>query len=379
VILFLHNRYRTPGGEERVVEDLAWLVREHLGEAAEVLERDSATLGRAGASAGLLRGGLAPDEVAAAVRRTGARIVHAHNLTPSLGPRALAAARAAGARTVLHLHNYRLVCAVGTCVNPAGEDCTRCHGRDTLPGVRLNCRGSRVEAVTYAAAIAAHQRQLVAAADVLVVPSVAARERLAVLGAPPAAAEAQVLGHVVRSFVDEAPVVRATPPRALVVSRLAREKGVDLAIDACARAGMPLTVCGDGPLADKLRAHAAATGAEATFTGRVDAAALALLRAEASVALVASRAHETFGLAAVEALAAGLPVVATRSGALRELEGDITLVAPGDVAALAAAARAVAEDPSAGARALAAARRRVAPKVVAPRLAALYDAIARPH
>ncbi len=376
MILFLHNRYRTPGGEERVVEDLAWLVREHLDEDAEVLQRDSAALGRAGAAAGLLRGGLSPEEVAAAVRHTGARIVHAHNLTPSLGPRALAAARAAGARTVLHLHNYRLVCAVGTCVNPAGEDCTRCHGRDTLPGVRLNCRGSRVEALTYAAAIAAHQRRLVAVADALVVPSVAARERLAVLGAPPAAAGAQVLGHVVRSFVDEAPMARAMPPRALVVSRLAREKGVDLAIDACARAGLPLTVCGDGPLAAELRVHAAASDADVTFTGRVDPAALARLRAEASVALVASRAHETFGLAAVEALAAGLPVVATRSGALTELEGDVTLVAAGDVAALAGAARAVAEDPSAGVRALAAARRRVAPEVVAPRLAAVYDAVA---
>ncbi|MET0602611.1 MAG: glycosyltransferase, partial [Baekduia sp.] len=275
MILFLHNRYRTRGGEERVVEDLAWLVREHLGEEAEVLERDSAELGRARAAAGLLGGGLSPEEVAAAVRRTGARIVHAHNLTPSLGPRALVAARAAGARTVLHLHNYRLVCAVGTCVNPAGEDCTRCHGRDTLPGVRLNCRGSRAEAVTYAAAIAAHQRRLVAAADALVVPSVAARERLAVLGAPPAATGAQVLGHVVRSFVDEAPMVRATPPRALVVSRLAHEKGVDLAIDACARAGLPLTVCGDGPLAAQLREHAAATDADVAFTGRVDAATLA--------------------------------------------------------------------------------------------------------
>ena len=377
MILFLHNRYRTPGGEERVVEDLAWLVREHLGEEAEVLQRDSAALGRAGAAAGLLRGGLSPEEVAAAVRHTGARIVHAHNLTPSLGPRALVAARAAGARTVLHLHNYRLVCAVGTCVNPAGEDCTRCHGRDTLPGVRLNCRGSRVESVTYAAAIAAHQRQLVAAADALVVPSVAARERLAVLGAPPAAARAQVLGHVVRGFVDAAPTARATPARALVVSRLAREKGVEFAIDACARAGLPLTVCGDGPLATELRAHAVAMGADVTFTGRVDAVELARLRAEASVALVASRAHETFGLAAVEALAAGLPVVATRSGALAELEGDVTLVAAaGDVAALAVAARAVAEDPSAGARALAAARRRAAPAIVAPRLAALYDAVA---
>src|SRR3954454_8687431 len=46
VVLFLHNRYRTTGGEERVVADLLWLVREHLHEDAELLERDSATLGR---------------------------------------------------------------------------------------------------------------------------------------------------------------------------------------------------------------------------------------------------------------------------------------------------------------------------------------------
>ena len=31
MILLLHNRYRTTGGEERVVDDLLWLVREHLG------------------------------------------------------------------------------------------------------------------------------------------------------------------------------------------------------------------------------------------------------------------------------------------------------------------------------------------------------------
>ncbi|MEY2513003.1 MAG: hypothetical protein QOJ89_361, partial [bacterium] len=105
VILFLHNRYRTTGGEERVVDDLLWLVREQLGEDAELLARDSGDLGRARAAAGLLRGGLQPHEVADAVRRSGARIVHAHNLNPSLGWRALAAARAAGARTVLHLHN----------------------------------------------------------------------------------------------------------------------------------------------------------------------------------------------------------------------------------------------------------------------------------
>src|SRR5687767_8662610 len=150
MILLLHNRYRLPGGEERVVEDLRWLIAERLGEEAEVLERESAALGNRRAAVGLLRGGLAPDDVAHAVRRTGARVLHAHNVNPSFGWRALAAARGAGARVVLHLHNYRLVCAVGTCFT-RGEDCTRCHGRDTRPGIRLNCRGDRAEAAVYGA------------------------------------------------------------------------------------------------------------------------------------------------------------------------------------------------------------------------------------
>ena len=381
MILFLHNRYRTPGGEERVVEDLAWLVREHLGEDAEVLERDSAAAGTRRAAAGLLRGGLDPDEVGAAVRRTGARIVHAHNLHPTLGWRALAAAREAGAKTILHLHNYRLVCAVGTCVDPSGSDCTRCHGRDTVPGLRLNCRDSRAEAAVYAVGLAAQQRRLVGEADALVVPSLAARDRLIALGAP-RAADARVLGHVVRAAgpsaaaPPRAAAPGAAPPHALVVSRLAREKAVDLAIDACARAGLALTVCGDGPLAAELRAYAAASGAYVTFAGRVSTAELARHRAAASVALVPSRAHETFGLAALEALAAGLPVAATRSGALAELEGDVALVPQNDAAALAAAALAQAADPAAPAAARAAAQRRAAPAVVAPRLAALYDAVA---
>ena len=244
MILFLHNRYRTTGGEERVVEDLLWLVREHLGEDARLLTRDSATIGRARAAAGLLGGGLAPAQVAAAVRESGARIVHAHNLNPSLGWRALAAARAAGARTVLHLHNYRLVCAVGTCFT-RGADCTRCHARDTLPGVRLNCRGTGPEAAVYGASLALWQRRLVEHADAVVVPSVAALERLRVLGAPLDGVAVHVVGHAVRSFAGASRA--GDGEHALVVSRLAPEKGVTVAIAACAAAGLPLVIAGDGP------------------------------------------------------------------------------------------------------------------------------------
>src|SRR5205085_11997033 len=105
VILLLHHRYRIAGGEERAVEDLRWLIETELGEAVEVLERDSAALSAGAAARGLLAGGLDPDAIGAAVRRTGARVVHAHNLQPTFGWRALAAAPAAGARGVLHLHN----------------------------------------------------------------------------------------------------------------------------------------------------------------------------------------------------------------------------------------------------------------------------------
>src|SRR3954464_13443844 len=73
VILVLHNRYRVSGGGERVVADLAWLAREHLGEDVEFLERESADLPRARAAAGLLAGGLDPAAVRAGRRPTRAR------------------------------------------------------------------------------------------------------------------------------------------------------------------------------------------------------------------------------------------------------------------------------------------------------------------
>src|SRR5215218_8427928 len=201
MILLLHNRYRLPGGEERAVADLQWLIREHLGEDAEVLERDSAALGNRRAAAGLLRGGLAPEDVAHAVRRTGARVVHAHNVNPSFGWRALAGAREAGARVVLHLHNYRLVCAQGLCFTH-GADCTRCHGRNTLPGVRLNCRGgSRAESAVYAAGLALWQRRLTDNADAFAVPSAFALRRLRELGAP-LGDRAHVIGSVQREIAE---------------------------------------------------------------------------------------------------------------------------------------------------------------------------------
>jgi glycosyltransferase involved in cell wall biosynthesis len=370
MILLLHNRYRTTGGEERAVEDYAWLVREHLGEDVEVLERDSAALSRSRAAVAMLRGGLQPDDVGAAIRRTGARIVHAHNVNPSFGWRALAAAREAGAGTVLHLHNYRLVCAVGTCFTH-GEDCTRCHGRDTRPGVRLACRGDRAEGAVYGAGLALWQRRLAATVDRFVVPSAAALERLERLGAP-LDGRARVLPHPVRAFADGS--AAAAGEYAFVASRLAPEKGVHVAIEAARRTGRRLVVVGDGPLRGPLREHA--RGADVDFHDAIGPGGFARLRRGAAAALVPSRSAETFGLAAAHAMADGVPVVASRIGALPELVEPEGLVPPGDVDALETALERRWGDAAAGERGLARVRARCAPEVVAARLAAVYGDIA---
>lgn len=370
MILFLHTRYRTTGGEERAVDDLMWLVRERLGEDAELLTRDSALVGRARAAIGMLRGGLDPADVAHAVRRTQARVVHAHNVNPTLGWRALGAARAAGARVVLHLHQYRLVCAVGVCFTH-GADCTRCHGRNTAPGIRLSCRGTGPEAVVYGAGLALWQHRLAAQADRFIVPSHSALARLRQLGAPITEASVEVLPHVIRTIARE-PQLRSDGP-ALVASRLAPEKGVDLAIDACRIAGVPLVIAGDGPEAAALRERAG--GAEVSFAGRLDGAGLARLRAQASVAVVPSRAQETFGLAAAEAMAAGLPVAATAVGALPELVSPEWLAPPGDAAGLAAVIGRLRGDGAAARDALERVRALASPDVVAPALGAIYDSL----
>jgi glycosyltransferase involved in cell wall biosynthesis len=363
VILLLHNAYRVRGGEERAVEDLAWLIRTELGEDVEVLGRDSASLSGPAAAVALLRGGADPEAVGEAVRRTGARVVHAHNLNPSFGWRALAAARAAGARTVLHLHNYRLVCANGVCFT-RGADCVRCHGRNTLPGVRLNCRaGSRPEAAVYGAALAAWQGRVAEHVDRFVVPSQAALARLLELGAP--VDGAVVIPSVQREFAAVSDAGKGE--FVLFAGRVAEEKGILDAVEACRRAALPLVVAGDGPALGDL-------GSGVDARGRLSVEELVAVRRRAAVAIVPSRYHEILPLAALEAMAAGLPVVATRAGGLADAVPEEGLAPVGDVQALADRLTALWRDEAAGNRALERVRATSSPRAVAEQLRAVYSA-----
>lgn len=369
MILHLHHRYRTLGGEEQAIAGLRRLTEQRLGEATALLERDSTTTGAVRAARGLLGGGIDPGEVTAAVREHGARVVHAHNVHPTFGVHALRAAREAGARVVLHLHNYRLVCAVATCVRD-GHDCTDCHGRDTRPGVRHRCRGGTAESLVYAAGIARQQRVLIAAADALMVPSQAALDRLRDLGAPLPDHDVHVVPHP----IDDGPPITPDPRGpAVFAGRLSPEKGVAVAIEAARLTGRTLVVAGEGPLDAELR-DVARDLPQVRFVGRLAADALTALRASAAVELAPSLAHETFGLAAAESMLRGLPVVASDVGALRELVPADARVPAGDPQALADAWLRIAGDADAGRRQRIAARAATDGATIAERLRRAYGA-----
>ena len=160
------------------MEDLLALVRDEIGEDARLLTRDSAhtvarTARRRTARRGPGPGGGGPCSAVAAARGSCTPITCCRR---SAGARwRPRAPRARG--VVLHLHQYRLVCAIGVCFRD-GHECMECHGTRTWPAVRHDCRGSHAESLTYAASLALWQRRLVAQADVVVVPSTFAGARL---------------------------------------------------------------------------------------------------------------------------------------------------------------------------------------------------------
>jgi 1,2-diacylglycerol 3-alpha-glucosyltransferase len=196
------------------------------------------------------------------------------------------------------------------------------------------------------------------AADAVIVPTAAMEARLREIGVRTPIA-------VIPSAIDvdrfaagrRSPAVRAllggddAGPLALVVSRLAREKNLELAIDALARSRVPgtrLAIVGEGPHRAALEERARLSGVadRIRFMGALPVAALPDVYASGD-AFVFPSTTETQGLVLAEALAAGLPVVAVDTPASRDVLGSGGRFVPDDPDAFALALdAAAAEGPS---------------------------------
>jgi glycosyltransferase involved in cell wall biosynthesis len=167
------------------------------------------------------------------------------------------------------------------------------------------------------------------------------RARLVIAASHELAENARELGarevRVIPSGVDLPGEVgaEADPPEVLYAGRLSPEKGVLELVEAAA--GLNLVIAGDGPLRSRV------PGAQ----GFIPHDELQRLYARAAVVACPSR-REGFGVACLEAMAHGRPVVATAVGGLRDLvvDGETGLVVPArDPSALRAALERLLGDP----------------------------------
>lgn len=168
--------------------------------------------------------------------------------------------------------------------------------------------------------------------------------------------------HVIPSGVEASRYARSTAdpfaplarPRVVFVGRLARQKGVATLVEAVGLMREPASVLivGDGPERGRLEAAVsrAGLGGRITFAGFKPHAEIPAILHHADVFAVPSL-YEELGTVLIEAMAAGLPIVASRTGGIPEAVGEAArLVEPGDAAGLAAGLDAVLADRAQAAR-----------------------------
>ncbi|GAB4446615.1 MAG: glycosyltransferase family 4 protein [Anaerolineae bacterium] len=333
-ILMCHNLYRFRGGEESAKDLLTTLLQAHGHEVVEHLA-DSREIEAYGpvAKLGLGLRILYSRQSARAIRRLVAEarpdVAHVHNVFPLLSPSVYVALHDLGVPVVQTINNFRLLCPNGLFFID-GAVCTRCSGGNYAHAVVHRClHGSLAMSAAYAASLALHWR-------LGTFP-----DKMGFL-LPTNHFTAQALARRMRDpsrlIVMPYPIgsLKATPPRTdfgpvvVYMGRLSVEKGVSTLVEAMARTPeLTLRVIGEGPARAALEAQAAALGLRnVAFLGFVPGAARFDHVRAATCLVQPSVCHEQYPMAVAEAMALGVPVVASRMGGMPELvrEGETGLL-----------------------------------------------------
>jgi glycosyltransferase involved in cell wall biosynthesis len=363
-VMIVHSRYRSaaPSGENRVVDqEGAALVR--LGHEVVRFERHSDDI----AGWSRPRKAILPAQVvwnpgvrralATALREARPDVVHIHNTFPLLSAAVLYACRDVGVPAVATIHNYKLECASGDFFR-TGAVCHDCAGGLPLSAIRHGCyRGSRAATAPVALSAVLHRQAWRTLVSAYIFISGAQRAALSGLDLPPERVfvrhnliPAAVPGSLAAVSASPASAggsgPREGPPEVIYAGRLDAAKGLRVLMAGwdryCARSATPglrLVIAGSGQMEGEVTAWAA-TRPSVRLTGQLDAAECTAAMAAARAVILPSAWEETFGLAAVEAMALGVPPVAAGHGSFTELvtDGvDGVLFRPGDPESLAQA------------------------------------------
>ena len=325
-VLVVHNHYRaaSPSGENNVVRNQVDLLR-RAGLDVETYFRSSDEIDDfdTRALSGLpLRPIHSPEDVAAFRRTLDAfrpDVVHLHNLYPLISPSIIRIAHTADVPVVQTVHNFRHVCASGIFFRD-GRVCEDCHGRALpWPAIAHACyRGSRAQTAIMATSLVAH-RSTFRLVDRFLPVSNAVADFLRETGVPPERI------RIVPNPIPDPGLPGPPGDGFLFAGRLSPEKGARLLLDAWERSGLgsitTLRIAGDGVERSSLEASAQELRG-VVFEGQVTGTRIRTLLEECRVVVLPSLCYEALPTIVLEALAAGRPVVTTRTRKSSSLVDD---------------------------------------------------------
>jgi len=316
-ILIAHNRYQQRGGEDAVVEEEAQMLRAR-GHEVHLYLRDNHDLPdmpKAQAALQTLWSSRTTAEVGHVFEAFRPDLLHVHNTFPLISPSIYWAAAKHRIPVVQTLHNFRLVCPQGLMLRD-GRPCEDCVGRLPWPGVVHACyRQSRAQTGVLAAMLAGHRALGTWSHRITryIALNKFCRDRFVAGGLP-----AEKI-RIKPNSVD----LPASPAQEregfLFVGRLSSEKGIEVLAEAAHAVALPLPIriAGTGPEAALVDGH---PGLQALGALSPDAVYAEMRHAKALV--LPSIWYENFPRTLVEAFACGLPVIASRLGAMSALIED---------------------------------------------------------
>ncbi len=355
-ILLVHNRYRSgaPSGENRVVdqesEALAALGHEviRFGRSSDEIEQWSVAK-KASLPARTIWSRETSRDLKAVLSEHRPEVVHVHNTFPLLSGSVLYACRDARVPVVATIHNYRLACANGSFFR-RGAVCHDCaHGLPVRGALHGCYRESHAATAPVALAMTLHRQAWRSLVSAYVFVSASQRDLLR--GSNLAPDRVFVRYNLIPS---RSRLQMTRTPTVIYAGRLDEAKGVrllmagwDCYLRESGEPGLNLVIAGAGPLEGEVAAWASARPSVA-MKGQVSSDQCAELISRARAVLLPSAWEETFGLVAIEAMAAGVPPIAADHGSFTELITpgvDGELFRPGDPAALALAIADVGRNP----------------------------------
>ena len=330
-IALFHNSYQTRGGEDSVFEIEATALRDYGHEVVTYHVNNASVLAGGNITAKIKTAWQAPHNKASQhaitefLKQERPDISHVHNWFPLLSPSIYTAHQAAGVGVVQTLHNYRLGCAAAT-FRRNGTDCTQC-----LTGSNCNAVKNRCYNNSLAGSIAWkrimdrnwNNGTFTKGVDHYICPSREIYERHRQLGLP------EERMSIVPNACPDARTLHITPQdhsklQVCFVGRLVPEKGAHVLIKAwlqlntLTRAKCQLNIIGEGPEAQRLQAMAQ-EDPSIVFQGVLTHRNTLKKLCASHLLICPSLWAEPFGLTVIEAMSAGIAVIASELGGPAEI------------------------------------------------------------